>query len=109
MGDPRRFVRQVQVLGESAQRALCDARPCAPADETARSYLARAGTTFDAAGPAISEPGATPADLVADPRLREAAAALLGAFAAVETIKALSGVGSLGRWPAGLRLDVEEG
>ena len=109
MPDPRRFVRQTQVIGEDAQRALLAARLAAPEDATARDYLARAGITFDAAGSAAADVGARAEDVVASSSLREAAAALLGAFAAVETIKACAGVGSPGRWPAGLRLDAEEG
>ncbi len=109
MRDPRLFVRQAQVIGEDAQRALVAARLVAPEDATARDYLARAGITFDAAGVMAADIGARPEDVVASPALREAAAALLGAYAAVETIKGLAGVGRPGRWPAGLRLDAEEG
>ncbi len=109
MSDPRRFVRQTQVIGEDAQRALLAARLVAPGDAIARDYLARAGITFDASGVTVADIGARAEDVVASPALHEAASALLGAFAAVETIKAVAGVGSQGRWPAGLRLDAEEG
>jgi predicted exporter len=108
VSDPRRFVRQTQVIGEDAQRALLAARVVAPANATTADYLARAGITFEAAGVATADAGARADDLVAAPPLRDAADALLGAFAAVETIKALAGVGRAGHWPAGLRLDAEE-
>jgi hypothetical protein len=107
MSDPRLHVRQVQVLGEPAQRALVESRLRAPEDETTRDYLARAGVVFVEDGEAPREAGATAAELVADARLEDATRALLGAFAAVETIKACAGVGTPATWPRGLRLDDE--
>lgn len=108
MADPRVHMRQVQVIGEPAQRALAEERLRAPGDETARDYLERAGVVFEQNGAAAQEAGAESADLVADPRLADAARALLGAFAAVETIKAATGLGVPAKWPRGLRLDDEE-
>jgi len=100
-------MRQVQVIGEPAQRALAQARLRAPEDETARDYLERAGVVFAQDGAGTQEAGAESADLVADPRLADAARALLGAFAAVETIKAATGLGERATWPRGLRLEDE--
>ena len=105
MSDPRLHVRQVQVLGVPAQQTLVGARLRTPHDVTTRDYLERAGVTFDEDGAATSDAGASPEDLVTDPHLADAARALLGAFAAVETIKAATGLGVPGTWPRGLRLD----
>lgn|GEM_PF-5176814 len=105
MSDPRLYMRQVQVLGEDAQRALVTLRLRAPSDATTRDYLERAGLVFSADGDSTYDAGVSVAELVADARLVDAAEALLGAFAAVETIKAATGLGTAGGWPSGLRLD----
>lgn len=107
MSDPRLYMRQVQVLGEDAQRALVALRLRAPTNATACDYLERAGIVFRADGGTTHDVGPSAAELVADARLVDAAEALLGAFAAVETIKAATGLGTPGRWPRGLRLDGE--
>jgi hypothetical protein len=101
-------MRQVQVLGEEAQRALVTLRLCAPDDATTRDYLERAGVAFGADGGTTHDAGVSAAELVADARLVDAAQALLGAFAAVETIKAATGLGTPGCWPSGLRLDGQD-
>ena len=105
MSDPRLHVRQVQVLGVPAQNALIEARLREPEDPTTRDYLERAGVVFTPEGTLTCDAGAVAAELVADPRFADAARALLGAFAAVETIKAATGLGTTGTWPRGLRLD----
>lgn len=105
MSDPRLHMRQVQVLGEEAQRALVTLRLRAPDDATTRDYLERAGVVFVAEGATTLHAGASATALVEDARLVDAAQALLGAFAAVETIKAAAGLGVAGQWPLGLRLD----
>lgn len=104
---PLTYVRQAQVLGEAGQRALAAARLRAPEDETTRDYLERAGVTFVEDGAATEEAGAVASDLVREGALTDAARALLGAFAAVETIKASTGLGTRASFPRGLRLDHE--
>jgi len=108
VSDPRLYMRQVQVLGEEAQRALVTLRLRAPRDATTRDYLERSGMVFSADGGTTCDAGVSAAELVADARLIDAAEALLGAFAAVETMKAATGLGRPGRWPSGLRLDGQD-
>ena len=92
-------------IGTEEQAALCAATVHAPpgadtrATAVAREYLVRAGVTFsdEPRGVEAPVPSATEVDLLAGtPDLREAAAALAGAFAAVEAIKRITGVGRPG-------------
>ncbi len=95
----RRFARQLLLaeIGEAGQARLCASRvkmaegADAQAGETARAYLERAGlqvvaerTAVEAAVPSA----AAIAALARSEMQRPAAAALAGAFAAVEAIKA---------------------
>lgn len=107
----RRFSRQVLlpevgVAGQMRLLASCvggvDGDPGAAA--VTRSYLARAGVSFDgeASVPGVSTERVDA--LAARPELRAAAEAVAGAYAAVEHIKRCVGAGTEGRWPDGLRL-----
>jgi hypothetical protein len=89
-------------LGEAGQLRLCSGRIRHAADRdpgalaVARDYLARAGVGEGALGdaPEVWMDVSDPAQLAARPELIEAARALCGAFAAVEAIKALAGLGT---------------
>lgn len=99
-------------IGEAGQERLCGVRLCVPdgADEDAASvaldYLGRAGVPVGGARdeelPFPVAARATVDALAGDARLRDAAAALAGTFAAVEAIKACVGVGK----PASLPVDL---
>ena len=108
MSEPRLYVRQVQVFGEAAQRALVTARLRPPDDATTGDYLQRAGVVFVEGGSNVRDAGVAVSELVSSAHLEDAARALLGAFAAVEAIKAVTGVGTPASWPRGLRLDDEK-
>ncbi|MFW5925509.1 MAG: hypothetical protein ACOCV4_05035 [Myxococcota bacterium] len=104
----RTFARQLLLpeIGEAGQAKLCESRFAVPAGadpqaaEVARDYLVRAGVREGAGGVPVPLPepealrGRAPT-----PELRGAAAAVAGAFAAVETIKALVGAGRPGALP----------
>jgi hypothetical protein len=111
----RRHARQLLLveIGEAGQERLCQARfriahgadPRAAA--VAEEYLLRSGMQpAPVASPDdLALPGADAvARLAGDTVLQEAAAALLGAYAAVETIKHCVGAGSAAQLPDGLRL-----
>jgi hypothetical protein len=107
-------------IGEPGQARLCathvtlaggDAR----ASAIAREYLERAGVRVSdassAAAPALAASLPTSEAvrvLAARPELEEAAAALAGAFAAVETIKAALGIAAARALPEGLTLIAED-
>ena len=111
----RRYARHLLLaeIGEAGQERLCAARVRVPdaadarAMAVARAYLERAGLElsdgFDARG---VEPGDVKAvqALAGRPELEPAAAALLGAFAAVEAIKQVIGAGEPGALPPALSL-----
>ena len=122
-GSRRRFARQLLLveIGEAGQERLCgsavklgaDADPRAAA--VAQPYLERAGlqvlsatqTAPDQARPlALPDAGALRA-LAGSAELDEAAAALAGAFAAVEAIKAALAIGTQAQLPPGWRLRSE--
>src|SRR5262245_54051148 len=88
-------------IGECGQECLCATQVTLPADADERAaslageYLQRAGVRVDESGRGAPgslqvplPPSAGVAALAQRPELLEAAAALAGAFAAVETIKA---------------------
>lgn len=104
--DKARFSRHLLLseIGTAGQSRLCAARVRLPdagdtrAGEIAREYLLRAGIDVVAGGTAAARevPVASPFDVTrlgADPSLDEAAAWFAGAFAAVEAIKSIVGVG----------------
>jgi hypothetical protein len=111
----QRYARQVLLaeIGESGQLRLCEARvriaPCSDprAAAVATDYLQRAGLemTRDAATPELLLGDAVAIDALSGASgFEHAAAALAGAFAAVEAIKAVLGAGQPARLPAGLVL-----
>lgn len=109
-----RFARHLLLpeLGETGQERLLAGRVqfAADADDgavaVARDYLARAGVAegkdrdLSIAGLDLRSIEA----LAGQPEWIEAARALAGAFAAVEAIKTLAGIGTKGALDAGLRL-----
>jgi hypothetical protein len=117
--DKRLYSRQMLLteLGVAGQERLCAARTRtrehadARASEVATDYLARAGVCADA-GPdsvEVAVPSAERVDALAgDPQLRECAAWLAGAFAAVEAIKAITGAGSEAELDVNFVLRAEE-
>ena len=109
----RRFARQLLLaeIGEAGQARLCASRvkvadgADAQAAETARAYLDRAGLqvvddgeALEAAVPSADAIGA----LARDEEQRPAAAALAGAFAAVEAMKVALSLERPGTLPADL-------
>lgn len=99
----RRYARQMLLaeIGVEGQARLC-ATACSPsagadsrAAQTASDYLARAGLVVDrGTGVPVRLPGPSQVAAIAgNPVLGEAATALLGALAAVETVKQVLGVG----------------
>lgn len=110
-----RYARHLLVveLGEQGQARLCEAElgvapgADAAAAAVATDYLVRAGvrTSADAGVACVQLPSASRVDALAGrPELREAAAALAGALAAVEAIKQLTGAGSPALLPDALCL-----
>jgi hypothetical protein len=107
-------------IGEQGQERLCASRVAHAAGDArarvvARDYLERAGLCVDDASTA--EPASLQVPLptqdgvralAARPELEEAAAALAGAFAAVETIKAALGIAAACALPADLTLCAED-
>ena len=111
--DRKRFARHVLLteIGVAGQERLLKSAVSVPeaadarAAEVAADYLTRAGLRVDAAGAAVAVPGAEALRVVAGrDELHEAAAALSGAFAAVEAIKRALGVGQPSALPASLSL-----
>lgn len=97
-------------IGKEGQEALCAARVRAGADadahalSVARDYLERAGVQVgETEGVALELPSASDLGRI-DPALRDAIAAVAGAFAAVEAIKSIVGVGE----PGSLEIEVLE-
>jgi hypothetical protein len=99
----RRYARQLLVgeIGESGQLRLLAGgfRPGADGDAGATAvaveYLTRAGCSVDDSSAELRVPDAgTVTRFAGSPALRESAATILGAYAAVEHLKAILGVGS---------------
>ena len=113
--DKKRYARQVLLteIGLAGQARLLQAAVSLPqgadarAAELAADYLQRAGLRVDQeAGAEVALPvGDAVRALAGRPELYEAAAALSGAFAAVEAIKHALGVGQRAALPVGLTLD----
>jgi hypothetical protein len=104
--DKRRYARHLLLadVGEAGQARLLAARvqlePSADpgAAEVAREYLARAGVQVGETGALVSLPSREAVSALAGSAfLHEAAAALAGAFAAVEAIKHTLGLGHAGK------------
>ena len=111
----QRYARHLLLaeVGEAGQERLCHAAVQLPADAdpraaaVARAYLERAGIALASGGPHARGPQLNRDALRAlagDALLEPAAAALLGALHAVETIKAELGLGTPLQLPDGLQL-----
>jgi hypothetical protein len=120
-----RFARHTLLpeIGVTGQERLCSATVVADpsadveAVAVARDYLQRAGVTVatnasqaaaQVAEQAFHVDAATTVDARGPLHLRHAAAALTGAFAAVEAIKAITAVGQAASLPGDFRLVSEE-
>lgn len=107
----RRFARHLLLaeVGERGQARLCAHEAAITgngrAAEVATLYLERAGVRVDpdAQNALGTADGEQIAALAPRPELREAAAFLAGAFAAVEEIKRALGVGRAGELPRALK------
>ena len=113
----RRYARHILLgeVGEAGQERLLGARfrRDADADEDAYAiaadYLGRAGCHADARGDAAPVPDTEAvAKFAGSAELRAPAAAIAGAFAAVEHIKSVLGVGTARRFPSDARLSDED-
>ena len=110
----QRFARHLLLpeLGKQGQAELCASSvraPEGPAGAVASDYLTRAGVQCGDEGAAVPvADGQVLAQLAGDPSLEHAAAALAGAFAAVEAIKGITGAGEAGALPPELTLAVGE-
>jgi len=114
--DRKRYARHVLLteIGIAGQARLLQSSVSLPTDADARAaevatdYLQRAGMRVDASGApaALSGPDALRA-LAGRAELIEAAAALAGAFTAVEAIKRALGVGEPAGLPSSLTLSQE--
>jgi hypothetical protein len=103
--DRTRYARHLLLteIGGAGQERLCAADASANPDADPRAarwaleYLRRAGVSVRPGGSRVTLPSQPAlAELGGDPALEEATAALAGAFAAVERIKAVLGVGRPG-------------
>lgn len=116
-----RFARHTLLpeIGVTGQERLCSATVVADpsadmeALAVARDYLQRAGVTVarntsQAAAQTFHLDGAATVEARGPLHLRHAAAALSGAFAAVEAIKAITAVGRAASLPGDFRLVSEE-
>jgi molybdopterin/thiamine biosynthesis adenylyltransferase len=112
----RRYARQLLLgeIDEAGQERLLDARfrRGAASDPdafvVAADYLGRAGCTPDAAGDEVPLPGTDAVRRFAGgDALVAPAAAVVGAFAAVEHLKAVLGVGTPQDFPSEIRLTTE--
>jgi hypothetical protein len=109
----RRYARQLLLgeIGEAGQERLLDARfrheagGDADAYAVASDYLQRAGCAMDPTGAVLRVPNTIALMRFAgSPALAEPAAAVLGAFSAVEHLKEVLGIGAAHEFPAELRL-----
>jgi hypothetical protein len=112
----RRYARQLLLgeIGESGQECLLDAGFHRGADgdvdayAVAAEYLERAGCSRDDNGAAVVVPNESAVTrFAASPALRESAAAIMGAFSAVEHLKEVLGVGDGREFPPELTLSTE--
>jgi hypothetical protein len=113
----RRYARQLLLseVGERGQERLLAARfrPAAGCDPdayaVAADYLERAGLSFDPAGTELRVADADAIErLAGSPCLREPAAWIAGAFAAVEHLKEVLGIAAARELPADLCLRQED-
>jgi hypothetical protein len=115
--DMQRFARHLLLaeIGAAGQARLCAARVRIPdgsdarAARVARDYLERAGLEVAASAQDAVDVAHVEAvrSLAGRAELEEAAAALAGAFAAVEAIKAVLGAGTRASLPEALSLTGE--
>ena len=112
----RRYARQLLLgeIGEVGQERLLDARfrheagGDADAYAVAAEYLERAGCATDPSGAVLRVPSTTALMRFAgSPALAEPAAAILGAFSAVEHLKKVLGIAAGRELPSELRLSDE--
>ncbi|UCH30781.1 MAG: hypothetical protein JSV06_07075 [Myxococcales bacterium] len=112
----RRYARQLLLgeIGEAGQKRLLTARcrrgSAADADAfaVAAEYLRRAGCSIDEGGEEVRIPDAVAVSRFAGTTsLHETAAAVVGAFCAVEHIKATLGLGDACEFPHALTLSSE--
>ena len=112
----RRFARQLLLgeVGESGQERLLDARFRQEADgyagatAVAAEYLERAGCSADEAGAELRVPNRDAVMRFAgSSALLEPAAAIMGAFSAVEHIKEVLGIAAARNFSSELTLSVE--
>lgn len=112
----RLYARQLLLgeIGEAGQERLLDARfrhePSGDADAyaVASDYLERAGCAMDPTGAVLRVPSTTAIMRFAgSPALAEPAAAILGAFSAVEHLKEVLGISAARELPPALRLSDE--
>jgi hypothetical protein len=113
----RRYARQLLLreIGEAGQERLLDAvfRRGAGSDPeafaVAAEYLRRAGCSFAESGDEVSVPDETTVMRFAgSSALREPAAAVVGAFCAVEHLKATLGMAEPRDFPSDLSLSTED-
>ena len=113
----RRYARQLFLgeIGEAGQERLLDARfrqgsaSDADAFAVAAEYLRRAGCSADQGGDEVRVPdSAAVSRLAGQASLQEPAAAVAGAFCAVEHIKAALGLGEARELPSDLTLSSED-
>jgi len=112
----RRYARQLLLgeIGEAGQERLLDARfrreagGDADAYAVAADYLERAGSAADPSGAVLRVPSTSALRRFAGaPALEESAAAILGAFSAVEHLKEVLGIAAARELPRELRLSDE--
>jgi hypothetical protein len=112
----RRYARQLLVgeIGELGQLRLLDARfrPGAGGDveatAVAAEYLERAGCAADQSGTELRAPDASAVlRFAGSPAFREPAAAIMGAFSAVEHLKEVLGIAAAREFPNELTLSDE--
>ena len=113
----RRYARQLLLgeIGESGQLRLLDAGfrqgsdSDADATAVAVEYLERAGCSADEAGAELRVPDTSAVlRFAGSPALREPAAAIVGAFSAVEHLKEILGVAAARELPIELTLSTED-
>jgi len=113
----RRYARHLLLgeIGESGQERLLEAgfRRGADGDgdayAVAADYLERAGCSRDHHGIDVLLPTASAVlRFAGSPRLQEPAAAIMGAFAAVEHLKGVLGIAAARELPPGLTLSPED-
>lgn len=112
----RRYARQLLLgeIGDAGQQRLLESRfrreagGDADAYAVAADYLERAGCATDPSGEVLRVPSACELlQFAGSPALAEPAAAILGAFSAVEHLKKVLGIAAARELPRELRLSDE--